>query len=223
MQLRDGWNLGELKAHVEHLGDNTENPLTFITSFGRYHQIYEYHLHTAKNAMNGIVHEGEKAAQGNIRYVFGAAQNQEEYNVAKIVNEANLYGAIHAVQASLDIFAQLVNGLLIKSKYPIGECSIYKVTKALEESPFKTRLQTLQNENWYLYLRDFVNTIKHRRLMQHRFSVHFDRSACAIYIDGFEYQGRSHPQYSDTEILKGTIELYASIIDCGKQLNTQIL
>ena len=221
--MKNGWDLAKLKAHVQQLDDGNEELLTFVASFGRYNQIYEYHLHTAKNALKGVVHEGERAAQENMRYVFGAAQNQEEYNVAKIINEASLLGAIHAVRASLDIFCQLVNGLLLESKYSIAECSIYKVTNELDESPLKKRLEVLRNEPWYLYVSDFVNTIKHRRLMTHRFSVHFDRPGCAIYIDGFEYQGRIHPQYSDTEILKGTIDLYASIIDCGKQLNAQVL
>ena len=221
--MNKGWDLAKLKAHIQGLDEGKENLLAFVASFGRYNQIYEYHLHTAKNAMKGIVYEGEKSAQENIRYVFGDAQNQEEYNVAKIVNEANLLGAIHAVRASLDIFSQLVNGLLLMSRYPIGECSIHKVAAALEESPFKSQLQHLQNEPWYRYVSDFVNTIKHRRLMTHRFSVHFDRPGCAIYVDGFEYQGRSHPQFSDTDILKGTIEVYSSIVDCGTALNTQVL
>ncbi|TVQ28025.1 MAG: hypothetical protein EA370_17125 [Wenzhouxiangella sp.] len=212
-----------MAAHVQGLDSGEEDLLAFAASFGRYNQIYEYHLHTAKNAMKGIVHEGDESAQENIRYVLGDAQNQERYNVAKIVNEANLLGAIHAVRASLDILSQLVNGLLLMSRFPIGECSIYKVTKALDEGPFKTQLQQLQNEPWYLYVSDFVNTIKHRRLMTHRFSVHFDRPGCAIYVDGFDYKGRSHPRFSDTDILKGTIELYASIIDCGKGLNAQVM
>ena len=131
--MNNGWDLAKLKTYVQQLDDGNEELLTFVASFGRYNQIYEYHLYTAQNALKGVVHEGEKAAQENMRYVFGAAQNQEEYNVAKIINEASLFGAIHAVRASLDIFCQLVNGLLLESKYSIAECSIYKVTSELDK------------------------------------------------------------------------------------------
>lgn len=44
MQMDKGWDLAKLRAHVEGLDDQKEDLLAFIASFGRYNQIYEYHL-----------------------------------------------------------------------------------------------------------------------------------------------------------------------------------
>jgi len=221
--MSEGWNIQELRWHLKDENDDMEDALGFVASLARKFQIYQYHLYTAKDAMKGVVKEGEASAKHNIRFVFGNAENQGEYNLAKIVNEANLIGSLYSIRASFDILSQLINVLILGRRFSDNECDIHKVQSAMASSSLKTELDQALTNKWFLYVSDFVNTTKHRRLMTHKFSVHFDKPGCGIYIEGFKYRNRSHPEYSDEEILKGTVEVSRYIVDCGKRLNDQVI
>lgn len=174
--------------------------------------------------MSGIAQVGTDSDESHsLRYVFGSADNQAQYNEAKIENEANLLASIHSVRAMYEIFAQLVNSLVLSGHYSVPKCTIYRVAKALPESVLRQEINELTSHYWFQWLSDFVNTIKHRRLMTHTFTLHVDNPSAEILVDGFEYEGREYPAYTDTEILKGTLEVKNKIVDCGNALNRILL
>jgi hypothetical protein len=174
--------------------------------------------------MKGLVEIGaDSDPSKSLRYVFGSADDQAEYNEAKIVNEANLLASVHSIRAMYEIFAQLVNTLVLSNRFSVSECTIHKVETALPDSDLKAHMSQLICDPWFLWLSDFVNTIKHRRLMKHTFLVGIEKPTSEIEIEGFEYNGREHNAYTDLEILKGSLEVKNKVVDCGNALNKMIL
>lgn len=217
------WDLNQLQEYVEKKFGYDSIEMSFVASINRYIQIYIYHMTTARDAMKGIVHKQDGSTFENTRYIFRVADNQEEYDLAKITSEAHLLAAIHTLRAMYDIFSQLVNSLVLDNRFTIDKCNIGLVADALPESELKVQLGEVRSMYWYQWLLDFVNTVKHRRLMKHTFSVHFDKPGASIYIEEFEYSGRSHQRWTDQQILKGTLDVKNRIVDCGNALNEHVL
>jgi hypothetical protein len=118
-----------------------------------------------------------------------------------------------------DIFGQLVNGLLLHPPMPIGKCDIRKVEESMPNSELKTEIAKVLLSHWFNYVSGFINTTKHRRLVQHRFSISFEENVAGIQIGAFDYNGREYPQYWGPEVLHGVLDFENSIIDCGRTLN----
>ena len=212
------WNLEELRAHVRKTRGEHEL-LEVIHSLDRAIAIFRYHLVTARDALKGIVDEENPTGMENTSFVFGASDRQGEYARAKVVNEANVIACIHTSRNIFDIFAHLANGLLLEPPIPLHLCDVVKVQSALPESELKSQLGDLLGSDWFNYVVGFVNTTKHRRLVQHQFSVSFEHGMSGIRLGSFEYKGRAFPSYWGTEVLQGALEVKNRIVDCGRALN----
>ena len=216
--MSPSWNLEELREHVRRIGGE-DDLLEIIHSIDRAILIFRYHLFTARDALKGIIDETDPTGIINTSFVFGASDRQEEYVYAKIVNEANVIGCIHAVRSIYDIFAQLANGLLLNCSIPLHLCDVGRVQESIPKSELKTQLGKLLDSDWFNYIVGFINTTKHRRLVQHQFSVSFEHGIAGIRLGAFEYKGRSFPSYWGTEVLQGALEVKNTVIDCGRALN----
>lgn len=215
--MREQWSLEELRAHIRGGGDHAL--LDVVNSIGRAAEIFTYHLFTARDALNGIIDESHPAGFKNLQFVLGASERQDEYAYAKIVNEANVIGCIHAARSIFDIFSHLVNGLLLGSSIPTHVCDIAKAKEALPQSELKDHISSLLASDWYNYVVGFINTTKHRRFVPHQFSVSFESDAAGIKLESFEYNGRQFPAYWGTEVLQGVLAVKNSVVACGRALN----
>jgi hypothetical protein len=121
------------------------------------------------------------------------------------------------------MFSQLVNGLVLSSSIPIEDCNISKVVKKMPESELKRCLAELLESHWFAFVAGFVNTTKHRQLVQHQFSISFEEGAVGIQIGAFEYKGKQFPPYWSDEVLRGVVSVKNKVVDCGCALNAMCL
>jgi hypothetical protein len=217
--MKNSWNLDELRAHIRARNGDPTALLEVVSSIDRSTQIFSYHLITARDALKGIIEEREDVSIKNLEFVFGISNRQDDYAYAKIVNEANVIGCIHAARSILDIFSHLINDLLLCSSLQPHICDIVKDHDALPDCDLKDHLGRLLTSYWFNYVSGFINTTKHRRLVPHKFSVSFLSGAAGIQLGAFEYKGTEFPVYTSTEVLQGVLDVKNAIVGCGRALN----
>jgi hypothetical protein len=221
--MRKSWNTKLLKKHIEGLGKEKQSLLELINSLEKYVRIFRYHLEIARDAMNKIFSDEECQGAELDKLAFGLSSRLGDFWNAEIITEANVLGCIHSARAIFDVFAQLVNGLILTPPIPEKDCSISIVLAKLPDSPVKTAIADLISSDWYDYVNAFVNTAKHRTLVDLRGVVSFVQRSLFVRIPGFEYRGKSYPQYSLLDLLQGVIDTKNRLIDCGNELNKQVV
>jgi hypothetical protein len=174
---------------------------------------------TSHDAIKGIVNETEPQCSENLMLILGASNRHGEFAYAKIVSEANIIGCLYTARSLWDMFAQLVNALLLVEPLAVGDCDIKRVAARMPASPLKTRLDVLLESHWYTYVSAFINTTKHRQLVQHPMTVSMEEDRAGIRIAGFSYRAKSFKTYWGREVLEGAIEVKNAIIECGRLLN----
>ena len=187
-------------------------------SLGRSVDIFHYHLFTARDALKGILDDSHSMVEA-LDLAFG--EQRHAYHHATLVSEAHIHGCFHVARNMFDMF-QLVNGLVLNPAIPVERCDIWKVHEALASSDLREEIGQLLESAWFSYVSGFVNTIKHRRLVQHSFTVSFEDNVAGIRIGAFEYRGKSHPPYSVNEVLHGVLDVKNRIVGCGRALNVLI-
>jgi len=198
----------------------SDQVLELINSISRSIQIFGYHMTTARDAMKGIVDETEPQGTENLRLIFGVSEKQDEFAYAKIVSEANLIGCLYAARSLWDLFAQLVNALTLVAPLSVDRCNIKSVSDLMPASSLKVKLDGLLKSHWYTYVAAFINTTKHRQLVQHMMTVSIEEDRAGIRIGDFAYnRTKLFKTYWGHEVLEGAIEVKNTIIECGRLLN----
>jgi hypothetical protein len=218
----DLWSLDALRVHIKTLDESKHALLVVVDSLGRYIRILRYHLESVQSSMQGFVDEDEPDSDELVKLGLGISDRQNDFRRAEIESEANVLGCAHVSRAIFDLFAQLVNNLILQSPVSDRACSIHKMAEKTPDSPLKKQLQELIESSWFIYLSDFVNTAKHRRLVRQSPVISLEHKKIEIHIDSFEYDGRAHPRYSRKELLIGTLEVKNRVIKCGNALNAQL-
>ena len=213
------WNLEELRTRVRTARSEADQVLELINSISRSVQIFRYHMETARDALKGIVNETEPQGPENFMLILGASEKQDEFAYAKIVSEANIIGCLYTARSLWDLFAQLVNALVLVEPLAVSACDIRSVVAVMPASPLKARLDGILKSHWYTYVAAFINTTKHRQLVQHMMTVSIEEDRAGIRIGGFTYCAKSFKTYWGHEVLEGAIEVKNAIIECGRLLN----
>lgn len=193
--------------------------LELINSISRSIPIFRYYMTTARDAMKGIVDETEPQGSENFMLIFGISEKQDEFAYAKIVSEANIIGCLYTARSLWDLFAQLVNALTLVVPLTVDRCNIKSVSDLIPISPLKAKLDGLLKSHWYTYVAAFINTTKHRQLVQHMMTVSTEEDRAGIRIGGFIYRTKLFKTYWGQEVLEGAIEVKNTIIECGRLLN----
>lgn len=223
MNNTTAWNLGELRALVKATSKDSPKVIDIITSIDRSTRIFHYHMTSARDAMNRLLSEEHPSSGDNLLLVFGVSDNQTEFEYAKIVSEAHLIGCLHTARGLWDLFAQLVNALVITKPLNVHDCDIKKVKEKIEEhSTLKSAIDQLLDSHWYAYIEAFVNTTKHRLLIKHMVTLSFQEDRAGIRLEAFSYRGKSFKSYWSNEVLIGAIEVKNTVIHCGKLLNANL-
>ena len=221
--MKSAWRLVELRAAIlERFPETSADVLQIVDSIDRSSLLFRYHAMTARDALKDFVDSQDAAGQKNVQLALGVSENQGEYFFAKLVQEAHLLGAIHAVRGMLDIFGQLANHLLLSGYIPVHLCTIHKVHAKLAPTNFKDALGSLLSSREFKYLSGFINTTKHRRLVQHAFTVSFEENRAEIKVGAFSFDGASFAQRWGVELLEDAHNLHNSLVACGRALNTQL-
>lgn len=213
------WNLKNLRSRVRATRSDADQVMELISSISRSVQIFRYHIATARDALKGIVNETEPQGQENFMLILGASERQGEFAYAKIVSEAHIIGCLHTVRSLWDLFAQLVNTLVLVEPLAVSACDIKRVIAVMPACPLKDRLDVLLASHWYTYVAAFINTTKHRQFVQHMMTVSIEENRAGIRIGAFTYGSKSFKSYWGHEVLEGAIEVKNAIIECGRLLN----
>lgn len=217
------WDIAELRGYIDASLESNHRLYGVVNAIARYDWIFQYHFSTARDAMKGIMHYDDPHGIKNMEFVFGLHEQQIEFNQAKLISEAHILGCIHCVRAMYDIFSHLVDVLILNEKIGIKNCDIKKIEKALPSSGLKTELRKLLNSKWFKYIDAFINTAKHRGLVQHEFRISFVDETSGIRLAPFKYDKKEFDTYSTKELLKGVLEVKNRIAVCGQILNTQVI
>jgi len=219
------WDISILRRYIYDSLESSQRLLEVVDAIARYDWIFQYHFITARDAMKGIIHNDAPNNIKNIEFLFGLHKQQAEFNQANLISEAHILGCIHCVRSMYDIFSHLVNKLIINEndRLDIGDCDIKRIENVLASSDLKTKLGQLLSSHWFRYIDAFVNTAKHRGLVQHKFQVSFINEDSGIRLAPFEYRRREFPSYSVDELLKGVLEVKNHIVECGRLLNSHVI
>jgi len=117
------------------------------------------------------------------------------------------------------VFAQLVNALILVKPLAVNHCNIQRVVANVPACPLKDRLDVLLASHWYTYVAAFINTTKHRQLVQHMMTISIEGDRAGMRIRAFTYNSKSFKAYWDREVLEGALEVKNALIECGRFLN----
>jgi hypothetical protein len=213
------WSFKALREHVKSRNEESELDIERIKSIDRAIDIYRYHLHQAKT-QNDLVQAGTPREQ--MKLIFPSEENREEIWQRKIAIQANTQACIHSARAIHDLFAQLINSLILDSKVPVFKCDINIVTKELQSSDLKEHLQALLDSHEFKYVNAFVNTIKHRNIVEFGSLISFETNECGVRFKGFKFNGSTYDQKWAEDVLKVTLEVKNTVVTAGCILNRQL-
>lgn len=219
------WDLAALRKHLRTTSPNFDIANDVMRSLGQDDTIFRYHMATARDALKGIVDEERPDAPENFNLIFGISEKSDELNFARIVSEAHLISCLHTARNMWDHFAQLLNLIAVTPSISIQKCDIHKVAARLPaSSTLKEQISSTLSSHWYKYLIAFVNTTKHRRLVQHLLSVSTEENRTGIKIEAFRYSASENfPAYWGAEVLGGAIEVKNQVIAAGRLLNEAVI
>jgi hypothetical protein len=216
------WNLGDLRSHIRASLNPDRRALELIDSIGRSDLIFQYHVVTARDALNGIIKYDDPHGVENWKLILGASDRQEEFLQAKVVSEANLIGCAYTARSMLETFAQLLNLIILGGSLSVADCTPVAVARKLPVGSLKRDLDMLLASKWASYAAAFTNTVKHRQLIEHQVSISSVDDVVGIKIGAFDYRGTQYQSYWASEFLQGLIDFKNDIVGLGRSLNSTL-
>ncbi len=214
------WSLDPLREYIQSsdLADKGR-PLNIISSIDRSVQIFNYHISTAKDANNRLTPNTPKEA---LELVLTPPERLESIYLDKLIVQANIQGAVHSVRAIFDIFAQLLNCLVLSDAIPVHSCNLIRATDKLKQSFLKIHLRELQESKEYSYVNAMVNTIKHRNLVLFGAQVSLVTDEAGVQFQSFQYDNKNYPALWSEQVLQHASVVMNSVISAGQLLNDSI-
>ncbi|OCH42029.1 hypothetical protein [Aliivibrio fischeri] len=212
------WNFKELKVHLNSLGDDRQQYIDYLESISRMIEIFEYHKTEAYRIISKLDTVEPKAA---IELILSNSLQNEELEYQVLVFQAHLQGALQCARSMYDIFAQLLNVLLIIELKPIYQCSIHNVCQEIPDSKLKNELMTVLNGQEYKYVNGFINTIKHRNLIKLNRTLDFEEFRASIRVKKFSYQKIDFEQAWGVDVLNHGLHIKNKLIGLGVLLNQE--
>jgi hypothetical protein len=217
------WNFKALKDRS--IAINGEDKLTIerINSTSRAIDIFCYHLEQAK-IQNDLTKNdltiGSTLLE-KMELVIPPEEKRLELWERKLSIQANTQACIYTARSIHDLFAQLVNGLLFQNPIAVHDCDVYKVTQKLEDGELKTTLSNLLGSFEFKYVNAFVNTIKHRNLVDFGTLVSFEENRSGVQFKGFKFKGEPYDKLWAEDVLKLTLTVKNTVITAGCLLNQE--
>ncbi len=161
--------------------------------------------------------------------VLGSFPEQKNYQKASLVHEANTIALLYTTRSIYDIFAQLINSLILEDKLSLERCDIKKVRNALENGEIKQLLGDLLDSIEFKYVDGFINSVKHRQLIQRMTTLDFESNRVGVRFSGFHYKKNRNekeekfPSLWSDEVLVIAVHVKNQIVEAGILLNKQYI
>lgn len=99
--MNRSWSLKDLRDYIIHERNKDQDLLDLVRSIDRGIDIFRYHFSTARDALSDFFDSDAKAHKQHVERVLGVSEDQEEFQLAKVANEANTVAAIYTVRSVL--------------------------------------------------------------------------------------------------------------------------
>lgn len=143
------------------------------------------------------------------------------------LSESYTEATLQALHSLADILAQVINIVILRPVLPEDDVSLHRVYGQLQRNnvapDVTSAIDNFMKSAEYKYTNGFVNTIKHRRLIDVEYRI--EGGTEIAYREGlrfkqFQYKGENFPEKWVEEILNGTIpDFMDSISIVGNSIN----
>lgn len=219
------WKLKELEQWIEANNPGDVRTAALPRSLSRSAFIIKYHANLARDAFDQFKEEGDD----HYKMFVSMMSFKPEFGMAALAHEANIIALVHTVRNYADIFAQLVNSLVLNEPILEKDCTFGKVAKDMPESALKQGMLDLNSSYWFRYLAAFSNISKHRRLIQSKPSVNFEDNVSGLKVEAFSYKlsykepETDFPQCWGHNLRNEAYNVYCRIIELGQELNDHLI
>jgi hypothetical protein len=216
------WHLKPLKEHAAAV-KLPDRAVQAVGDIAHMQEIFRYHMRTARDAIEFV--EGVDSANEKLARVFTASVQQREVGRNKLIAEANLLAALHTANSVAQMFAQIVNFFVIRPEIAVHKCDLDKVQARLPASfvALTAAIPLLQSSPSSLYVRAFINVVKHRWLVRHSLDMDMTQDDFTIRVAPFEYRESSFPARRAMDVLRDSIQVFNAVGACGAALNDDLL
>jgi len=213
------WNLNKLRKYVEKNYSDPKIYLAQINSIGRTVDIFIYHMSTAKALIDRIEPKDHKDA---LNPIIPPKEKKFQLHDIRLGIQSETQATVHNARSIHDMFSQIANGLLISPPMEIAKCNIVGLAKKLPPSDLKDSIREMLDSESYSYINAFVNTIKHRNLVEFSARIDFQEGKGGVQFQGFEYGGRYFKPLWAVQVIENALEVKNRIVMAGRLLNGEL-
>ncbi|MBA7632124.1 hypothetical protein ES703_39666 [subsurface metagenome] len=149
------------------------------------------------------------------------------WNEAQFASEAHAEAAAQTLHSMADILAQIINKAVLYDGFPEDKVTLYRIVGKLkkQDSAHKivAAIDKFRNSAEFRYIDAFVNTIKHRRLLDRSYHLEYGentRNEQAVCFQEFEYKGHRYRFTWATDIIGPyKSRIFELIIEIGNAVN----
>lgn len=218
--MTDGpWNLERLRKYVK---DKYSDPLPYlaqINSIDRTVGIFIYHMASAKTIIDTI---DPKDQWNALELILTPKNKRFDLREAKLGIQAETQATVHNARSIHDMFSQVANSLLVRPQMDVSNCNILKLAQKLPASKLKQSIEEMLKSEAYSYVNSFINTIKHRNLVEFGARYDLQEGKAGVQFRGFEYGGNKFEPHWALQVLEKTLEVKNRIVMAGKLLNDEL-
>jgi len=211
------WNYEELRrlCSAKGLPDST----VYQNSLEWKRWRVEYHAERAQAVWDELFSAGTPVVVGGT-----------DWEETQFASTAETEAAAQVLHSMADVLAQIINQAILGGKLAEQEVTLAGVLKELRRQKIATALvskvEGLQKSAEFDYVNAFVNTLKHRRLLDTEYRAEFGknmRNAEGVRFKAFSYKGKQYPVTWARDILGPYKTKIIELISCvGNAINDHL-
>lgn len=151
----------------------------------------------------------------------------QSFNKAAFVYEAHVESCAYSIHSASDILAQIINLVILTSPFEESGVTLASVCTMMKKNGLAPsaveKLETFRCSREFMYIAAFVNTIKHRKLVETNIRAEGGeqtRNELGMVFVPFEYKGVQYSETWGSDIVgKYRNIIHDRIIDVGLSVN----
>ena len=219
------WKIEELRNLVEEIHGKDQKDLAniHINAVDWKIRAASYHSFTATSSL-GIATETLQETNQPIRLVLTNGEDAQELRKQRHIHEANVLACAQTVYSISDVVAHVIKDCLVLSEPGEWDVNLKYVQKYIPSGKLTDTVVALIGNRKYEYLRDFVNTIKHRNLVQTVSNIDLKNNPLEyeIKFQEFEYKDRIHDEKMSGVFLEELKDISLQFLKIGSSLNEHL-
>ena len=162
-------------------------------------------------------------------FMINNPEDVSAFKTAQLNSEMYMEAALQNIHSILDVLNQIINLLLLDSELTSKNVTYNNVKKGLSDrniNNIKEALKNLYECQEFTYIADFVNTIKHRHLIDTDYKLEiglYTKNTMGVHFVQFSYDSRNHKDYFAKEIINNYTEVIGPLISkVGKEIEISL-